>query len=362
MGWKKKLSAIALGVSLALGTPTPAQAASDFIPSAVAILLKGAELNAQISSDVKYLNNTNQGQQKIYQDAREKFGVNEDPEYNAQLDKIMANLTHGVAAVDPTIKDKPYVHFVSAQKELNAGCFMGHVMMVNAGTFEVIKNEDEIAAIVGHEMGHGQKDHVAKGSKKNLQKQVIAALAGQAVGGGALTNIITQIALNQSVAHGSRKFETEADLLGFEYMVHTHYNPGACAAVMQKFVELSIGLKQSGTEKFFIPSDHPDSEKRRDNYVKKLFEYSGKHVTAKDGVVIVNNKNLIKVASSSTMSSAERSYFILGNLAVAYHKKQDKHNATVQNGVVMLGNQPIIEPLDGDEDAQTIADRLNAIK
>ena len=62
------------------------------------------------------------------------------------------------------------------------------------------------------------------------------------------------------------------------------------------------------------------------------------------------------------MSSAERSYFILGNLAVAYHKKQDKHNATVQNGVVMLGNQPIIEPLDGDEDAQTIADRLNAIK
>ena len=62
------------------------------------------------------------------------------------------------------------------------------------------------------------------------------------------------------------------------------------------------------------------------------------------------------------MSSVERSYFVLGNLATAYNKDENKYEATVQDGVVMLGNQPIIAPLDGDEDAQTLADRLNAIK
>ncbi len=131
---------------------------------------------------------------------------------------------------------------------------------------------------------------------------------------------------------------------------------------MQKFVEMEKGQKRSAMEKFFNPSDHPDSDKRRDAYVQKLYEYSGKHVTAANGVVTINKKNFIKVAPSGNMSGAERSYFILGNLAVAYHKGLNKQEATVQNGIVMLGNQPIIEPAEGDEDAYTIAERLNAIK
>ena len=145
-------------------------------------------------------------------------------------------------------------------------------------------------------------------------------------------------------------------------MTHTNYNPGACAAVMQKFVEMSIGSKQSSTMSFFNPSDHPDSEKRRDACAKKLTEYSRNHVTAKDGVVSVNGKTFVTVAPSSTMSGAERSYFVMGNLAAAYHNGLDKNKATVQNGTVMLGAQEIITPVEGDEDAYALAERLNAIK
>ena len=330
------------------------------------ILLQGAQLNAQLSQKIKYYDETEEGRQELYENFRKKCGVNEDPNYNAQLDRIMANLTKGVAAIDPTINSKPYLYFVADQKSINASCSMGHVMMVNAGTFQKITNEDEIAAIVGHEMGHGQKNHVARGSKKRIQKAVTAALAGSAVGasigGGQLTSLITNVALTHSIAHGDRKHETEADLLSFDYMIHTDYNPGACAAIMQKFVEMSLGSKQSGAVALFNPSDHPDSEKRRDAYVQKLYEYSKNHATAKNGVVIVNGKSLTAVAAADGMSSAERSYFILGNLATAYHKGQDKYSATVENGTVMLGNQPIIKPAEGDESAQAIADRLNAIK
>lgn len=371
MSLKKKFlsvaAAAAVSISLIFGTPAPASAAgADLIGAAIQIGIESARLNSEINAKIKHFNESETGRRELYQSFREKYGVCEDPEYNEKLNRIMANLTKGVAAVDPTIKNKPYIYFVSNDESVNAACSMGHVMMVNVGTFKQITNEDELAAIVGHEMGHGQKDHVAKGNKKALQKQVMASLAGTAVGatigGGALTSLITQALLNQSVAHGSRKFESEADMLSLDYMLHTDYNPGACAAVMQKFVEMGTGRKQSGLEKFFNPSDHPDSDKRRDAYVKKLYEYSGKHVTAAKGVVTVNKKTFITVAPSATMSSAERSYFVLGNLAVAYHRGQNKKSATVENGTVMLGNQPIITPLDGDEDAQVIADRLNEIK
>ena len=363
------VAASALTLSLTFGAPAKVEAgasAIDLIGAGIQITANATAMNEQINKAVKHFNETENGRQELYQSFQEKYGVNNDPTYNATLDKIMANLTHGVAAVDPSIKEKPYKYFVSEQNTLNAACAMGHVMMVNAGTFKVLSSEDEIAAIVGHEMGHGQKDHVVKSQKKYIKKYVMANVAGVAVGatlgGGALTSALTSIAFNHSVAHGDRKLESEADTLGMDYMLNTNYNPGACAAVMQKFVEMEKGKKRSAMEKFFIPSDHPDSDKRRDAYVKKLYEYSGKHVTAKDGIVTINKKTFIKVAPTSEMSSAERSYFILGNLAVAYHKGLNKEAATVQNGIVMLGNQPIIEPIEGDEDAYTIAERLNSIK
>lgn len=366
MNLKKKLmaavTATALGVSLTFGTPVASAVDVGTIIGIGGTLAKGAQMKAQVDKQIRYLDESEQGRQELYSTFKQKYGVSKNESYNARLDRIMANLTKGVAEIDPTINEKPYLYFVAAQSSINAACSMGHVMMVNEGTFANLTTEDEIAAVVGHEMGHGQRSHVAKGQKKTVQKYVLASLASSAAGGSALTDIIASIGFNQSVAHGSRKFETEADLLGFDYMVHTNYNPGACAAVMQKFVELEGNGKRSDLEKIFLPSDHPDSAKRRDAYVKKLYEYSGNHVTAKDGIVTVNNKTLIKVAASDGMSSAERSYFVLGNLAAAYHNGHSKEAAYVQNGTVMLGSQPIITPLAGDEDADTIAERLNSIK
>ena len=373
MGLKKKFLSVVTAVILAISLITAApqvEASSSLIGAAIGIgktLAQGAAVRGKLNAQIKAVNESEEGRQQLYSAFREKYGVAEDPYCQELLDRVMANLTRAVAAVDPTINDKPYLYFISAQETLNAACGMGHVMMVNVGTFKRITNEDELAAIVGHEMGHGQKDHAAKGIKKELNKvitaKVLTSAAGAAIGSQTLTSIIGEIALTHSVAHGSRKQETEADLLSLDYMLHTNYNPGACAAVMQKFVELEASsTKRSRVSSFFNPSDHPESSKRRDTYAKKLFEYSGKHVEVKDGVVRVNKKILMTPVAAADMSGAERSYFVLGNLAVAYHRGQNENEATVENGTVMLGNQAIFTPAEGDEDAQVIADRLNAIK
>ncbi len=323
-----------------------------------------AELDEYYSShSLKELNTTPEGQRVLYNYMREHYGVNTDSNKNARLKNMMSQLSNAVAKIDPTINDLPYVYFVNNDKSFNAFCSFSHVMSVNSGAFDLVANDDELAAIVGHEMGHGQKEHTYKSNKKTQQKVLWANIAGAVIGGGQFVNILGNILLNQSVVHSNKRYEKEADTLAFDYIVNTNYNPGACAAIWQRVIEkFETTGEQNTLELFFTPSDHPNHLARRDKYAKRLFEYSGNHVDVKDGMLIVNGKNFITPAPTSNMSSIERSYFVLGNLSAAYHNGQDKNNATVSNGTVYLGNQAIITPVSGDESAQSICDKLNSIK
>ena len=62
------------------------------------------------------------------------------------------------------------------------------------------------------------------------------------------------------------------------------------------------------------------------------------------------------------MSSAERAYFVMGNLAAAYKNGHAASAAYADGRTVMLGAQPIISCTDGDRSAAEIADLLNQIK
>lgn len=359
------ITAAAVGLSVAVSAPSTAEAAIG-IGNAISIgatIFSASQYSKQISQQMNYLNNDEDGREALYQKFRETYGVNNDPALNERLDRIMENLTRAVGKVDSSVYDKPYKYFVANQESLNAACGMGHVMMVNSGTFYLLPTDDEIAAVVGHEMGHGQKDHAAKGQKDKLTKTVIAQIGSAAVGGGVLANAVISVAATNSIQHTSKKNETEADNLAWEYMLHTDYNIGACAAVMHKLAELSKngGKDRNKIEALINPSDHPGTLRRRDNYVNKLYEYSGKHATAKDGVVMINGKIFTTVAANNKMSSAERSYFVLGNLAKAYHNGKQTSEATVINGTVYLGDMAIITPAAGDEDAYTLANRLNEL-
>ena len=367
MSWKRKVLSVtmaaALGVSLTFGVPHVAEAVNaGTIGSIAGIIIKGEQIKTQKRAVIKQFNETKEGQAAVFQNTQKDAGVDTNPTYTQRLDVIMANLTKGVAAVDPTINDLPYKYFVANDDTLNAFCTMGHVMAVNRGTFNILATDDEIAAVVGHEMGHGQKNHSAKSYDKYIDQQVAAGVLSAALGGNVLTSTLTDIALKHRGAHKDKKQETEADLLSIDYLVNTPYNLGATAALMQKFVELENGAKKSQLQVLFNPSDHPGSDKRREACAKKVSEYSGNHATAKDGVVSVNKKVFVQPVAAGNLSGAGRSYFVLGNLARAYHDGQNKQPATVVNGTVMLGNQPIITPAAGDEDAQTLADRLNEIR
>ncbi len=341
----KKLASLAVAGAIAFSVIPAPTAHADILGTIIGAGVQYAALNQEIN----YLDN--EGRDEYFQKMQEQYGVNDDPYLNARLDSIMGNLTAAIAQVDPTINEKPYNYFINNDTSFNAFCTLGHNISVNTGMFNMVANDDEVAVVLGHEMGHGQNKHVQKGIRDAMIAQVGAAIL---TNGSALGQLAAQVAGN---VHMPRAKEREADKMAFQYITHSSYNPGACAAIWQRVMERST----SGGS--FL-SDHPDHKDRRDTYAKSLTEYSGGKVKidADAAMVKVNGKDFVTPAPADDMSSHERAYFVMGNLAMAYHNGHNAGEAWADGNILMLGDQPIMEAVAGDPSASEMAARLNAIK
>lgn len=355
LSWAKKitatltLAALALTISYA-PVPAPKAAAAELW----GVLIGGAIYAAQLDSEIRAINNNEKGRQQFFEQLKQKHGVNDDPALNQRLDNIMENLTAAIAKVDPSINKKPYNYFINKDTSLNAFCTLGHNMSVNTGIFNYIKNDDEIAVILGHEMGHGQKDHPAKGARKSILPMIVASTVDN-IGGLLLANALN----NQGI---TKPMEREADALAFEYITHSNYNPGACAAVWQRIIDQSGDNPDNFLTFLAGGSDHPSHASRRDDYSKKLTKYSDNHVTIEKNTIKINGHKFADIAATNDMSANERAFFVMGNLASAYKNKYDKEEVTVKDGVLYMGPQAIIKPLNGDESLEVLQTRLDFIK
>lgn len=314
----------------------------------------------EADSAMKYYDND--GREEYFEKMKEQYGVNEDPDLNYRLDSIMGGLTDAIGAVDPTIYDKPYNYFINQDTSFNAFCSLGHNMSVNTGMFDLVANDDEIAVVLGHEMGHGQKEHV----RKHLKGKLYAVLAGTAVAGATGIDALGNIMVNNiGAVHVTKPGEWEADNLAFDYITHSRYNPGACAAIWQRVIDQYGSGSSSFVGDIFSPSDHPSHKERRDNYAKKLKEYSGGKVEMKFGdnncLIKVNGKDFVTPAADDTMSASERACFVAGNLASAYNHGS-AGEAYSDGETLYFGSQPVMSAYPGDEDLDTLAARLNSIR
>ena len=330
--WMHRGVALALSAVMTTGVALPASVAEAGAESIIGAVIGGAVAANEMNQQIKYYNTTEEGRQALFKELQEKYGVYYRWDLNNQLDRIFTNLTAAIGSMDATIYDRPYNYFINQQDQFNAFCTLGHNMSVNVGLYSYLSNEDEIAVVLAHEMGHGQKDHPAKGMKRSLGPAVLASATGTVLGA---------IAANIWSGQGLTKpMEWEADNLAFEYIARSP----------------SVFDIMSGA------ADHPSNAARRDNYAKKLTEMSSGKVTAADGVVYVNKKVLVTPAAAGGMSSAERAYFVMGNLAAAYKNGHAASGAYVDGRTVMLGAQPIISCTSGDQSPEEIANLLNNIK
>ena len=348
-----------LCLSLTTGAVMPKQAlAWDWLSAGLALFQVGAEY-AYLNKQVSYLDN--KGRDEYMGQIKDKYGVNTDPTANAMLARIMTRLSDAVALTDDSIVKKPYNYFVNNDKSFNAFCTLGHNMSVNIGAFTKLNyNEDELAFVIAHEMGHGQKNHPAAGVKRALPLSILGALyasqnrnSASSVGAALVTTIGT-------AKWVTKPMESQADKLAFDYAVAAGYNVGGGAALWQHILEQN-GSKSSGFAELF--NDHPTSVSRRDNYNKKITEWSKNQVNVnkETGLITVAGKPFYTPAKTTNMSPQEQAFLIAGNLSAVFHDG-GQHDAVWTNSenTLLVGEQPVMS-FDGVADSDAVEKRLRDI-
>lgn len=292
-------------------------------------------------------------------DMKREVGVNEQPRANDQLKDIAERLLKTVAQREK-VEAPPYTFFVNNKKEMNAYCGLGHNITVNIGTFEFFDyNEDELAVVIAHEMGHGQRNH----GLNSIDKQVPFMLVHRiylARNNNTLSGLTSYLFFRQMMAkNATLPGEREADALSFDWATAAGYNPGAGAAAWTK-VRAKYGDKQPNfLGELLSPSDHPTQGQRIDYFAKRMTEYSGGQVKVNAGQVYIKDNPVMIPAKTGSLSAEERAYLIAGNLAKAVHNNPVPDPAQVVDGYILMGDMVITTPTEQDEPAETIAERMN---
>ncbi|MGI9282287.1 MAG: M48 family metallopeptidase [Endozoicomonas sp.] len=141
-------------------------------------------------------------------------------------------------------------------EQLNAYCMPGGKIMFYSGILSKLKlTDDEVAAIMGHEMAHALREHgreaMSQAYAVQLGKDAVQVLLGVNTHG--LADTVANYALTLP---NSRTNEAEADLIGLELMARAGYNPKAAVSLWQKMSQ------EGGSNVPEFMSTHPSHETR----------------------------------------------------------------------------------------------------
>lgn len=181
-----------------------------------------------------------------------KYGVVSDPAMVGRLDRIARSLLSNVER-----KDLPWRFRVINVDAFNAAAFPGGFIYTTKGLMNGLSDE-ELAFVVGHEIGHVEKRHSIKQLKSAQLRQLglIAIIAG-ASGGKINKNTATLLQLTEGIISSkfSRGDEAESDRYGMWLMAAAGYDPAYALASLQKLASSGGG----GTPDFLntLLGSHP---------------------------------------------------------------------------------------------------------
>lgn len=218
-----------------------------------------------------------------------QFGVYDDPELTAYVDRIAADVLQTSAYTDPNtpteVRDTPFTFRVLDSPVVNAFALPGGFIYVTRGLLAYLENEAQLAVVLGHEIGHVLGRHSSEQAARAQLSQfglLGAAVLGGVVGGGQVAEGIlnyggTGLQLLQ-LKYG-RGAEREADQAGVAYAEFAGYD---ATEASRFFISLQRLGEQSGQSVPNFLSTHPDPGERAQTIPQLAAQYdpSGTEVDA----------------------------------------------------------------------------------
>lgn len=197
--------------------------------------------------------------------------VYSDPKLQAYIESVGARLV-----ANSHRDDIEYTFTVIDSPDINAFALPGHVY-INRGILNYLTSEDELAAVLGHEIGHITGRHSVRQDAAGKTSNIISGVVGVAstLATGVNLGELSSIYGGALVSGYGRDMELEADELGAEYLYNTGYDPQAMVRVIgvlknQEDFQKKIG--QQGPAYHGLFSSHPRNDVRLNQAVSKSGE------------------------------------------------------------------------------------------
>ena len=166
---------------------------------------------------------------EAYQQILDESTISNDQELNSRVQEVGRR----IAAVSPQ-PGWEWQFTLIENDEPNAFALPGGKVGVNTGLFQVAQNDDQLAAVIGHEVAHA----IARHGAERMSQQVLmqAGLAGLGLATGpAYAELAAQAATLGVILPYSRTQEAEADHIGLIYMAEAGYDPREAVVLWENF-------------------------------------------------------------------------------------------------------------------------------
>ena len=230
-------------------------------------LIPESKLNAQAAQIYEKIKK----KEKLITDSR---SLNEIKEIGKKMENSISEYFYQSKLNDPTVNfDWEYI-LIDNKKVRNAWCMPGGKIAVYTGIFEVTKNTNGLAAVMGHEIAHAVAKHsverASRGAVINAGTQLLDIFTGgklSQVNNATGMNTIGMLSQLGIMNPFNRKQESEADYLGMIFSSLSGYDIRETVKIWERMKEFNKGKSQPE----FL-STHPSA----DNRIKKINEWTNK--------------------------------------------------------------------------------------
>lgn len=195
-------------------------------------------------------------------------------QYSVYQDAALQDYVQYVGEKVAARSDRPDLqyHFtVLDSDEVNAFALPGGWVYITRGIMAYLNSEAQLAAVLGHEVGHVAARHAVRQYSANQLTSLGAALGGAFIPGlgqAASQQLLGLLGTAMLRGYG-REHELEADKLGAEYLARSGYDPDAILAVLrtlkgQETFEMKLAREENREPHIYhgLFATHPDNDTR----------------------------------------------------------------------------------------------------